>query len=208
MQIQVALANKEKQSILFLGEPLNFTYDDPGPRDIELDNLSSTQRDQLLSNHRLGILAVSNTDILIEACGVSNVPPVSSHYQPVSQEPPRDATEGIKEELDKLKELLNAHHSTVKKNAANLRLAQVRSLLELEEAGKKRKSVIKFLKELINKHTDSVTSQMKGIDLMQGGVVHQPVPGPQSTQISNVIESEVKEVTLIPSDEELQVTDA
>lgn len=215
MNIQVALADRDKQSMLFLGEPLNFTYDTPGPVTVNLDELSPTQKNQLMYNCRIGALAVSDKDALLEACAA--LPAASpafttGHEQPVQkQEPPKDAMRAAEEDLDKLKELLDAHHSTVKKNVVGLRPAQLRSLLELEQSGKKRKSVLKFLEEVVAKHADSVTSQLaEEGDLMDAprNAVFQADPGARSTQITDVIESDEEEVTLIPSDEELKVADA
>jgi len=213
MNIQVALANRDRQSMLFLGEPLNFTYDTPGPVEVDLDQLTPTQKNQLMYNCRIGALAVSDKEALLEAC--SALPAASptfttGHEQPVAQTAPKDAVDDAKEELNKLKELLDAHHSTVKKNVGLLRPAQVRQLLELEQAGKKRKSVLKVLQEIVSKHSDSVTSQfVQGGDLMDAprNQVFQEDSGARSTQITDVVESDEKEVTLIPSDEELKVAD-
>lgn len=214
MNIQVALADRERQSMLFLGDPLNFTYDTPGPVTVDLDTLTLEQKNQLMYSCRIGALAVSDADALVQACAALPAASPSfttGHEQPVEQVAPKNALEGAEEDLDKLRELLDAHHSTVKKNVAMLRPAQIRTLLELEEAGKKRKSVLKFLNEVVARHSDSVTGQLaEGGDLMDAPrcAVFQEDPQARSTQITDVIESDEEEVTLIPSDEELKVADA
>lgn len=208
--MQVALANRERQSMIFLGDPLDFTYDTPGPREVDLDSLTPTQKNQLLYNCRLGILAVDDKEALLQAC--SGAPAASqsfttAHEQPLGQEPPKDAVDGRKSDLEALKLLLDAHHSTVKKNVRNLRPAQVRDLLELEQKGKKRKTILKFLNEVVGKHTSSVSEDLGPIDLAELDGAYAAAPGRRSTQITEVEDSEIQEITLIPSDEELKVED-
>ena len=70
----------------------------------------------------------------------------------------------VVEETDpELKKLLNKRVNTIKKEAKELSVADLRKTLELEKNGKDRKSVVSFLEELYAKHAEEVTEKLKSM---------------------------------------------
>jgi hypothetical protein len=204
MSVQVALANKDRQSMLFLGEPLNFSYDEPGPIEVELGELTEAQKNQLFYNWRQGVLSVSDESQLEEVCNTA--PAATKSFVTPKELPmarsPKDAVQQIDDSKKVLRKLLSKRIGTIKKEVSQMTISQVRDIIELENEWKKRKGLLKFLDELIGKHEKDVTQRV-GVEEVGDSTFPVGVKRDKLDQIMDVIESDEKTVTFIPSDEVL-----
>jgi hypothetical protein len=200
--MQVALANKDKVSMLFLGGGMDFTYDDPGPRTIDLSTLTTEQKAQLFYNWKRGVLAVDNEDELKSLCATPTPPPKSYAFttdaQPVAQ--PKDIDEALKARETKLKGILRLKVAAIKKELPGLTSSELRGLIELEKQLKNRQKLLALLEEYTQKAYKAVGSAVGTED------VGKKVFNPSAQALDNsmdVVESDLEDVTLIPSDKEL-----
>lgn len=181
-------------SMIFIGSH-SFTFGDPGPKEIDLDELSPTELNQLIYNVRRGILTVDDKEALFEKG--EKLPANSKKVATLEERPVTEALptftseEAVEEDLKGLRKLLKGSVATVQKEAKDLRSGQIRKLLELEKQGKDRVSLTLYLEELISKHSDAVTKAVGKEDLQ----AFIPDVGNLS-QVSDVVESEHKEVML------------
>jgi len=201
--MQVSLANKEKYSMLFLGEGLNFTYDEPGPIAVDLPSLSTEQRTQLYFNWKRGVLAVDNEEELKSAVAAQAPVPAScfAHPLPVSpQAIPTSIDEALKARESKLKALLKEKIDIIKKEIPGLSAVELRALLAIEKKTKKRQKLMSLINDFITKRFQTVSNAVGTQD------VGQSIFNPNAQTLDNsldVVESDMEEVTLIPSDKEL-----
>jgi len=204
--MQVSLSDREKTSMLFLGDPLNFTYDSPGPIEVELKSLTELQKNQLMYNFRQGVLKVDNPEELKSLC--ATLPAASPAFQTPKESPIGKVPDPIVQMAKaaettraELRNLLKQKMPVIKAKAAHLPINQIKLLLDLEQKWKKRKAVVSMFEELLNQHAKSVIG-IVGIEDV-GGMVFDP-KAEALDKDQEVIESDEKEVTFnIPSDEEL-----
>lgn len=188
--------NTEKCSFCQIG-PFLFI---PNSEDHEIDvnELSDEYKKQLLYDLRRGMLFSNDREGLSELNkSMQPVTPTPVEMKPVSNESVvkavKESEDRIKENIQPLKNLLRQTVATVKKEAANFSVGKLRKLLELEKETKNRKSVVSFLAEKLEQHEKSVTKTVSNGD---GKPVRIPDPfRRESTQVSDVVESEVVQVT-------------
>jgi hypothetical protein len=211
--MQIALNEHSRTLMVFIGEPspkgiypISFTLDDPGPKDIDLDALGPREKTQLLYNYRRGTLLVENKEDFLKA--TEGTPAAAKNWatgveRPIERDkPPKDALQQEEDVKSKLRTYLKQHWATIKKNIPNLDLVTLRQLIELEEVGKGRKALLKALNEAVDDYTRKVQAKVGNEDI--GGYVHEVGLGPlPSTNISDVVESDVEEILLIPPDEDI-----
>lgn len=205
--MQIQLADKDKCSMLFLGNGLNFTYDEPGPVEVDVAALTPDQRTQLYYHWKRGVLAVSDEDGLKSACHVP--PPAPKSYapavqviendaQPVTQ--PMDVDDALKARATRLRTLLREKIGVIKKKMPTLSGVELLELLELEKTTKNRKKLLAMIQEFVVKTRQDV-SRAVGLE-----DVGDKTFNPREQALDNsldVVESEMEDVTLIPSDKEL-----
>ena len=204
--MQVSLVDRDKVSMIFLGDPLNFTYDTPGPVTVELESLSEAQKNQLIYNWRRGVLMVDNPEELKSACEM--LPAASPKFSTPTEQPigkPKDPIVTMAEEAEttraKLRALLKEKMPVIKAQVAHMPVNRVKLLLALEQKWKKRKAVISMFEELINKHAQTVIGIVGQDDV--GGKVFDP-KAEALDKDQEVLDYESEEVTFnIPTDEEL-----
>jgi len=211
--MQVWLRDKDRCGMVFIGS-LVLNYDEPGPIDVDLGKFTQEQKRQLLYNWRRAAIQVDNPDRLWEVCGQGaaaksySVPaekPLQSQEVAKSISKEMTPVDAHAQEGEKLKRVLKDHWATVKKNIVGMRPAQLRKLQELEKEGKGRKSILNVIEELLADHELSVAVKVGSVDVGNIDEAYAADPEVQrSTQVSNVVESDVDTITLIPSDEELQ----
>ena len=148
--MEVSLANLERHSMLFIGS-ISLTSENPGPVTVDVDSLSKEEAYQVLFNIKRGILSTdSSMDALEKKLSVETTPV-------------QVAPTAVEEINPELKKLLNKRVNTIKKEAKELSVANLRKTLELEKNGKDRKSVVSFLEELYAKHAKEVTEKLKSM---------------------------------------------
>ena len=201
------LANREQISMLYFGKELGFTYDDPGPKDVDIDSLSKDLKNQLLYNCRKGALTCSDLTTLQKAC--EGLPAASQKFTLPAEKPVTEVKSVMdlmaeKAEADKteLRSLLKEKIGVIRARTATLPLPHLKILLSLEKDWKARKAVVALLEELVAKHTKSV------VELLGPEDVGMKVFNPSANKLDDgqvVEESEVEQVSLnIPSEEELK----
>jgi hypothetical protein len=199
MAMQVTL-NTEETILCTIGS-YSFTLGEPGPLSVDVSLLNETEAKQFWYNIQRKILQVDDMSELKEKLDAT---PQRQNIQMAHPKPPvpkKSFEDLIKENEKELKKLLAGNVATIKKNAQTLRTGQLRKLLSLEKEGKARKSVIKFVDELLEKYTSAITGQVGNESLEAEDMVK---VSELSTQLTDVVESEVEEVTFsLPEDEEV-----
>lgn len=196
------LLNKEKHGMLFIEGLDPLTYDDPGPVDIDVKSLTPRQFQQLSYNLLRGAIAVDKPEELGHYARERFKQPVEEGkvQQPTAPAPKKEITEVIEEQEEDLKSLLTKNISSIKKNVPVLTPGQTKKLLELEKAGKNRKSLVQFLEEASKAFEDAVANKFGegGIDLeAHAGLVKGGLGlGKYSQNVTDVVDSDVEEVTI------------
>lgn len=194
----------EKSSFLSVAKTL-FTYDNP-TQEIELDKLDKSQLSQVIYNCRRGLLACENPDKLLSLVPEPAVPMFNTAKEvPIPQNQPIVGQDPLEEDLIYLKKILKGNIPTIKKIIPTLSIGRCRKLKELESKGKSRKNLIASLDKILDKFSINLSNKMGGMDVE--GKVHTPgIPNVGSTNVSDIVESEVEKVTIYPSDR-IETTD-
>jgi hypothetical protein len=208
-KLKVALKDRDRNSMLFLNSELHFTYDSPGPIEVELDDLDETLKNRLLYNCRRNLLVVDDQGVLEKAC--EGVPAAAKTYSTPAERPieqPQLMEKELAAEKTRFRKILKGKIPSVKKEAAQLRPGQLRSLMEFEEKGKNRKKLMSFFRECLDRLEKAVAARVGDQDA--GDSIHPVmVPAQTSDQVSDVVDSEeVEQVILLPSDQELEEAEA
>ena len=195
--------NVEKSPFCTIG-PFSWTFAQT-EHDVDVDELPAEYRKQLLYNINRGVLKTKDREGLKALAGAMQpstpVPleQIPIKYQDVAQKASALVKDPIKEDLKPLRALLRQNVTTVKKEAAGYSAGRIRKLLELEKEGKKRKSVISFLAESLEKHELAV---MNAVGTEEDTIFNQADPFAKSTQVSDIVESESETVVFSPDDVE------
>jgi len=115
----------------------------------------------VLINIKRGVLRTEDSLGFLEKrvdLGVVAQPQVT----PASVKPPLQVVSPNKKNV-MLRKLLAKKIVVVKREAANLPVADLRKLIELEMSSKNRKSLVPFLSELYSTHTDQVVSKLESL---------------------------------------------
>lgn len=189
------LLNKDKSSMLVVGDTV-FTFDDPGPKEIDLDAMAPGLVKQLIYNCRRGLLACGSPDELLAHDSKPIPQLVTDHERPIPQRQPiqpipEDAAE---EDLKSLKKMLKSKIPSIRKELATLPPGRVRKLKELEQAGKNRKRLIADIDKILAKHKETTKAAVGSADV--GGKIHAPGASTGSPNVSDIVESEVEEVSV------------
>ena len=179
--MQITLANPDRVPMCFIG-PYRLTFENPGPVDVVIDTLGPAEKQQLLFNLQRGVLATRERE------EIHLLLPTAQPAKPVKPAPTPEENDA--QELGKL---LKKSVASVKKEAAGLRLAQVRRMLDIEEQGKNRKGLTKFFNELISKHQQEVMEKLGAEEL---DATQLPDIGLDESQLSAVTDSEEEERTV------------
>ena len=199
--MQFQLANPDRIGFIIVAGN-TFTYDEPGPNEIDVPALPPDQKNQLLYNCRRGVLACSEPDELVRLC--ETLMSIAKSYSTPAERPINattsplmEAVDPIEEDLKELKTLLEQKISVVKLQAVDLSNGRVRKLLELEISNKNRKGLKTFLNEILTKHTESVMNQVGNEDT---GDKYSIATAGQvgSEQVTDIVESELEQVVLNP----------
>jgi len=180
-----------------------FTYDEPGPHEIDVESLPLDQRNQLLYNCRRRVLACSEPEELVKLCEAV-MPAAKSYATPAEKpvkatQPPQidEVVDPFEEDLKQLRAMLQLGVNKIKKQAKDLPVGRVRKLLELEANRKNRKSLKAFLNDILAKHAEGVLDSVGDEDT---GEKFTPVGVGNigSKQVTDVVESELEQVVLNP----------
>lgn len=180
-----------------------FTYDEPGPAEIDVESLPLDQRNQLLYNCRRGVLACSEPDKLVELCE-SVLPAAKAYVTPAERPVPaarptsiQEVVDPIEEDLKELRALLREPIKAIQRRVHDLPIGRTRKLLELETKGKNRKGVKSYINEILAKHAESVLGSVGDEDAGDKLTIT-GIGQVGSKQVSDVVESELEQVVLNP----------
>lgn len=197
--MQFQLANPDRAGFCKIGDHL-FTFDVPGPADVDVSKLSPEELSQFLYNYRRGVLACNDPDELTRVCegswsaAKSYSTPAERPLAPDKSPLLEDVVDPIREDLKELKALLQKGVNTVKREVRDLPVGRVRKLVELEIAGKNRKSLKAFLNELLAKHAKGVLGSVGDEDAGDSLAGVKPLG---SKQVTDVVDSEVEQVQVV-----------
>jgi len=206
--MQITLSDTSRTSMLFIGDlgqdgtyPIMLTIDDPGPKNIDLDSIGTQEKRQLLYNYNCGNLLIKDADKYLELLGhviqttpTTTVPVLAQSFTEITKQKRKI------QEIE-LKKYLKKHWASIKKEIPTMDLMTLRQLTDLEKSGKKRKGLIKTLEKAITTYSKEVSDKLAGNDI--SNMVYDP-NAVTSTNVSDVVESNVVEETfLIPSEEDL-----
>ena len=108
-----------------------------------------------------------------------------------------DLTDMIEQREVSLKNLLNQHVATVKKDIPGKTLSELRILRDIESQYKKRPSVIKLLDQLISKAQAQVFESIQNsYDTKASLIIPKDLPVQYLDNVTSVVESEYQEVTI------------
>jgi len=206
--MQFQLADPDKVGWIMIGQNV-FTYDEPGPKNIDLSSITSVERNQLLYNCRRGVLACEDPDALVKAC--QDVWAASPQYQTPNERPIAPAKkleidEVLEQDNQELKNMLRGSVAAIKRQVVDLPPAKIRKLLEFESEGKNRKGVKTLCNEILGKHADQVMDKVFGEDVGDT-ITPTGIAAKTSPQVSDVVESdiEVEQFVLNPMGDEEDV---
>jgi hypothetical protein len=178
--------NEEKSPFCTIGG-YSFTFGTP-EHDIDIDQLLDAQKKQLLYNIARGTLQTDEPykDILGHT---KFTPLVPAEVKPIQATDVADSMDDILERQIKLmKRILTGTIPSVKKEAASMRLGNLRRLMELEQKSKNRKKLISFFEKRLASHTEEV-KLFKGSEELEDS--EDKVKTDQlSTQLTDIVESD------------------
>ncbi len=175
--------------------PYNFNYDEQ-KHDVDVDALEIEFKKQFLYNLRRGVLRTDAPDAVTK---LADVPVGTQSYMPAAVVPitEADVTDSMENIIDKnlkvLKKILLGTIPSVKKEAATMRLGNLRKLVELEQEGKNRKKLITFFEQRLEAHTSEVVQAKGSDDLEANDMV---LVNKLSTQLTDVVVSEEEEIAI------------
>lgn len=195
--------NTEKSPFYSVG-PFVFTFGQL-EHEVDIHELPDEYKKQLLYGINQGSLLTGDREGLAAlAKAMQPTTPIPMEQVPIKQQQvSKDVklltVDPIKEDLKPLRALLRQTVATVKKEAATYNPSQIRKLLDLERENKNRKSVVSFLVDLLEKHEISVLDNMR--KSMENGpprVDPLSIDPNRSTLVSDIVESDVEQVTFTP----------
>ena len=197
------LLNKEKTALLMIGKTA-WTYDEPGPTEIDLNSISQLELNQIVYNCRRGYLFCGDPEALMALIETVRPPrsaqvPVPVVPAPVIPRKPIKTKNIFKDDIHDLKKLLKSTVSSIKKDVCDLPVSKVRKLLALEKSGKKRKSLISLFNEIITKHQSSVQGVVGDKDVGKH-IYPIGVSGIGSPNVSDIVESEEEIIICKPTE--------
>lgn len=196
--MRFALKDREKYSFFFLPGIVHLTFDQPGPKEVDVAALSDQERQQLVYNVRRGVIACDEFEKLVgpEEGSVAVTAKSYSTPQevPVRKETIKNHEELIEERVKELKTLLKGSIPTVLSAMKDLRTNQMTALIKLEKEGKNRKKLLAALEKEYSKYCESVAKSVGNVDVTDSVKSMRA----DSTIVSDVVESEVEKVELIP----------
>lgn len=184
--------NTDKSPFCTIGQ-YSFTYAEPA-HDIELESLSDELKKQLMYNLRREVLFTEEKEKIQEIVESAPAPRfVTPAEVPLVKPEIQQTDDPVEEDLKSLRALLKGSVATIKRESKDFRVARLRKLRSLEEAGKNRKSLVTFLQEQLIQHQASVASVVAGPDIVG---MHALDPQGLSTQVGDIVESEGEELVL------------
>lgn len=197
--MQIALANRDVHSMFFvMGTDIHLTYDNPGPFTFNAVNLSLKHKETIISARDRGILWIDDGGSL------SLPPPVKVEYTAVTTTvtTPKSLKDVTANKTMLFNKLLKKRVPSIKLEVAELALIDMNLIMTLESTGRNRKTLMNFFNEILEDHAKQVSISVGTEDLsdiLQNKMINQV----GSTQISDVLESESKDIILNPEGEDL-----
>jgi hypothetical protein len=186
--------NTDKASLLFISGLPNLTVDEPGPIDVNVDTLTRQQAGQLLMSVNLGKVT-TDVDFLElfkqkfvspEVLAKMLVKPAPKVLPPI-EEKEFSVLEKLVADKERWKNLLSQSIPSIKKQLPSFSSTELLSIKNVETNGKKRARVLEALDQLIDKFFAEVKANIPDAP---------PLPDePYSTNVSDVVESNVENVT-------------
>lgn len=196
------LLNKDEHGMCFIGSHM-FNFDNPGPIQLDVNQLSTQELNQFVYNYRQGILFVENADELLQKA--KNLPAASNKFVTAKERPVQQKTEPrdiIEQEELTFRKLLRGKIGDIKDTVAVMSPAKVRKLVELEKETKNRKKLLGYLQGILDEHTLAVTKKVGTEDAAMFAPADLGLESRYLENVSKVVESDITEVVLNPYDAE------
>lgn len=177
-----------------------FTFDDPGPYDIDVDLLTHLERNQLLYNVRRRVLQTDQPDKLVKLCRGEWA--ASKTFSTPAEVPATKVVEADKfvvENENRTKEyksLLTQSATSIKKDVIGKPVSEIRKILDLEILGKNRKGVVKFFNSVLFKHAEEVMSSVGELGNGEKTIVAGRT-SIGSPLVTDIVESEVRQIEVL-----------
>lgn len=221
--LQVAIRDTDKTPMWSLpGTKLFLSYEAPGPIDVDIQVLTLDQKKIIAQDiSRLvlvakqvdelhAVIAGSNTNDPIYKGGKGSTAKSYSKIKLVRDEEegynvaikqqikiPEILVDPMEERKHVLKDFLDKHVATVKKEIPGRSLSELRILRDLEATDKNRASVMKLIDMLISKAQAEVfNSIQKSFNPMETKVTPQDLPRQYLENVTSVLESESEDITI------------
>jgi hypothetical protein len=152
----------DKATMFFvIGTKIHLSFQDPGPKEVDFNNLRTDQKQQIL-------WAIQNGTILSDRKEdeVRKEVIAKSYAQTVADvkaavEAPATVGEFESSREEELKHFLTSKYNDFKKNLKDYNIAELRVMLKLEKEGKSRKSNLDLIENAISKHQVEVAKSIK-----------------------------------------------
>lgn len=184
--------NIDKASMLFFASLPPLTFSTPGPIEVDETQLTDDLRKQLVYAWSQGQIILDPPNVLMQNVpGLVHVDTLKSQVvvQPSTKASPVTTSTDPYQGLEKL---LTKQLAVIKKKIPTLSVSQLRQLKELEESGKKRKSLLLPIQTILDTHV----KQVQAITPADGLQETKEDLKPYSTIVSDVVESVVETITI------------
>lgn len=190
--------NTDEHGMCFIGR-WNFNFSQPGPRRIDVSELSVNEINQFVYNHRRGVLRIENLEELMSKA--KELPAASPKFITGNEQPVQKKTEPhdiIEQEELAFRKLLRSKIEDIKDTVAVMSPAKVRKLIGFEKETKNRKKLLKYLQNILDEHTKSVTKRVGSEEAIMFAPVDLGLERRHLENISKVIESDIEQMVLNP----------
>lgn len=190
--------NADKHDLCFIGK-IYFTFEDPGPRDINVDDLTPNEKVHMYAAWKSGKLFIEGSEELEKHIKVTT-PEEQRAKQLVTQKAAKPPKPSMNEQ--ELRRILREKITVIKETIPTLSLKETKELFELEKITKNRKQITSILSDIIDKQTRAVVDSIgEGKDEDMFKVNDKSVRGTLTIQqyldsVGDVIESDIEEVTI------------
>lgn len=187
----------------FIGKFI-FNFQQKGPVNIDVNQLTVNEKNQLLYNYRRGVLLIDNPSELVD--DTVRLPANSTNFQtpeekPLSEKKTEDGEVILEDRELKLKKLLRQKISHINKEIPKMSLGELRDLLALEATLKNRKKLIAKIESIIASHASSV-KKFVGNEPVN---TRTNIPGTfydKMYQMNEIEETEMEQIVLNPTSTE------
>jgi len=199
--------NDENASMCFVGK-ISLNFMNPGPVEIDLNELSEAELNQIVYNVRKEVLLVDDKKELLKK--TKKLPASSDKFKtsaekPIEQPKFEEHKDLIQQDELDLRKVLRETVPIIMQKVEQMSVGQVRRLIEQEVQLKNRKKLVTYLKDIVRDHEQSVTNKLGNGDMNINDTKinkkHTGLAKEYWNNISEIVETDVEQVVLNPAEE-------